>query len=183
LVHCKTVQRQPAEFAEVKGLGPAKFTQLQAVMELARRAILEELQAGSMLSSPRAVKNICAPPLARKSFESFHVLFLDVKNRLIDAKEMFRGTLTIHPVYPREVVKEALARNAASVMLAHNHPARPTQRVRPAADTGADAGAGAGGYASSTILWWPDSRSTRLPSTANWVYPMRSRVYARIHNC
>jgi DNA repair protein RadC len=47
----------------VKGLGPAKFTQLQAVMELARRAILEELQAGSMLSSPRAVKTICAPPL------------------------------------------------------------------------------------------------------------------------
>jgi DNA repair protein RadC len=110
------------EFAAVKGLGPAKFTQLQAVLELARRAILEEITAGSMLSSPRAVKEYLRVTFAGKPFESFHVLFLDVKNRLIDAKEMFRGTLTHTAVYPREVVKEALARNAASVMLAHNHP-------------------------------------------------------------
>ncbi|WP_343728997.1 DNA repair protein RadC [Duganella sp.] len=110
------------EFAAVKGLGPAKFTQLQAVMELARRAILEDIQNGSMLNSPRAVKEYLRTTFAAKPFESFHVLFLDVKNRLIDAKEMFRGTLTHTSVYPREVVKEALARNAASVMLAHNHP-------------------------------------------------------------
>jgi len=110
------------EFIAVKGLGPAKFTQLQAVLELARRAILEEITAGSMLSSPRAVKEYLRTTFAGKPFESFHVLFLDVKNRLIDAKEMFRGTLTHTAVYPREVVKEALARNAASVMLAHNHP-------------------------------------------------------------
>jgi DNA repair protein RadC len=110
------------EFAAVKGLGPAKFTQLQAVLELARRAILEEITTGSMLSSPRAVKEYLRTTFAGKPFESFHVLFLDVKNRLIDAKEMFRGTLTHTAVYPREVVKEALARNAASVMLAHNHP-------------------------------------------------------------
>lgn len=110
------------EFSDVKGLGPAKFTQLQAVLELARRAILEEITAGSMLSSPHAVKEYLRITFAGKPFESFHVLFLDVKNRLIDAKEMFRGTLTHTAVYPREVVKEALARNAASVMLAHNHP-------------------------------------------------------------
>ncbi|WP_373988598.1 DNA repair protein RadC [Duganella sp. BuS-21] len=110
------------EFAAVHGLGPAKFAQLQAVMELARRAILEEIQGGAMLSSPRAVKDYLRTVFAGKSFESFHVLFLDVKNRLIDAREMFRGTLTHTSVYPREVVKEALARNAASVMLAHNHP-------------------------------------------------------------
>lgn len=110
------------EFVAVKGLGPAKFTQLQAVLELARRALLEEITAGSMLSSPRAVKEYLRITFAGKPFESFHVLFLDVKNRLIDAKEMFRGTLTHTAVYPREVVKEALARNAASVMLAHNHP-------------------------------------------------------------
>jgi DNA repair protein RadC len=110
------------EFAAMHGLGPAKFAQLQAVMELARRAILEEVTAGDMLSSPRAVKQYLRTTFAGKPFESFHVLFLDVKNRLIDAKEMFRGTLTHTAVYPREVVKEALARNAASVMLAHNHP-------------------------------------------------------------
>jgi DNA repair protein RadC len=110
------------EFAAVHGLGPAKFAQLQAVMELARRAIREEVTAGDMLSSPHAVKEYLRTAFAGKPFESFHVLFLDVKNRLIDAKEMFRGTLTHTAVYPREVVKEALARNAASVMLAHNHP-------------------------------------------------------------
>jgi DNA repair protein RadC len=110
------------DVAAVKGLGPAKFTQLQAVMELARRAMLEEMQAGCMLGSPRAVKEYLRSAFAARSFESFHVLFLDVKNRLIDAKEMFRGTLTHTSVYPREVVKEALARNAASVLLAHNHP-------------------------------------------------------------
>ncbi|MYM35363.1 DNA repair protein RadC [Duganella sp. FT94W] len=110
------------EFAALHGLGPAKFAQLQAVMELARRAILEEITAGATLGSPRAVKEYLRTTFAGKPFESFHVLFLDVKNRLIDAKEMFRGTLTHTAVYPREVVKEALARNAASVMLAHNHP-------------------------------------------------------------
>ena len=111
------------EFSAVKGLGPAKYTQLQAVMELARRAIKEEVRtSANALNSPRAVKEYLHIALAGKPFESFHVLFLDVKNRLIEAKEMFRGTLTHTSVYPREVVREALARNAASVMLAHNHP-------------------------------------------------------------
>lgn len=110
------------EFSLVHGMGPAKFAQLQAVMELARRALLEEIRQGVMLGSPKAVKDYLRVAFAGKSFESFHVLFLDVKNRLIDSRELFRGTLTHTSVYPREVVKEALARNAASVMLAHNHP-------------------------------------------------------------
>ena len=110
------------EFSAIHGLGPAKFAQLQAVMELARRAMLEEMKAGATLSSPRAVKDFLRLSFSGKTCESFHVLFLDVKNRLIDSKELFRGTLTHTSVYPREVVKEALARNAASVMLAHNHP-------------------------------------------------------------
>jgi DNA repair protein RadC len=110
------------EFSSIHGLGPAKFAQLQAVMELARRAMMEEMKAGVTLASPRAVKEYLRLVFTGKPFESFHVLFLDVKNRLIEAKEMFRGTLTHTSVYPREVVKEALARNAASVMLAHNHP-------------------------------------------------------------
>lgn len=110
------------EFCALHGMGMAKFAQLQAVMELARRAIREQLQAGITLSSPRAVKEFLRMSFHGKTCESFHVLFLDVKNRLIDAKELFRGTLTHTSVYPREVVKEALGRNAASVMLAHNHP-------------------------------------------------------------
>ncbi|MGB9988571.1 RadC family protein [Pseudoduganella rhizocola] len=110
------------EFAAVPGIGGAKFAQLQAVMELARRALSEELKAGAALSSPQAVKTYLRAALAGKRHESFHVLFLDVKNRLIEARELFRGTLTHTSVYPREVVREALARNAAAVMLAHNHP-------------------------------------------------------------
>ena len=111
-----------AEFSAIHGLGAAKYAQLQAVMELARRAIEEQLKSGCTLSSPQAVKEYLRMLFSGKSCESFHVLFLDVKNRLMCAKEMFRGTLTHTSVYPREVVKEALARNAASVMLAHNHP-------------------------------------------------------------
>ncbi len=111
-----------ADFSAVHGLGEAKFAQLQAVMELARRAMLEEIKAGQTLGSPKAVKEYLRLLFRGQARESFHVLFLDVKNRLIDIQELFRGTLTHTSVYPREVVKEALARNAASVMLAHNHP-------------------------------------------------------------
>lgn len=110
------------EFTAIPGLGSAKFAQLQAVMELARRALSEDLRTGEPLSSPQTVKTYLQAAMSGKRHESFHVLFLDVKNRLIEARELFRGTLTHTSVYPREVVREALARNAAAVMLAHNHP-------------------------------------------------------------
>jgi DNA repair protein RadC len=110
------------DFSVVNGLGPAKFAQLQAVMELARRALGEQLQAGVTLSSPQAVKQYLQLLLGIKPYESFAVLFLDVKNRLIASEELFRGTLTHTSVYPREVVKAALSHNAASIILAHNHP-------------------------------------------------------------
>lgn len=111
-----------ADFASVKGLGPAKFAQLQAVFELARRALGEELQAGVQLNAPKAVKDYLQLMLSNKDHEAFLVLFLDAQNRLLAADEMFRGTLTRASVYPREVVKAALAHNAAAVILAHNHP-------------------------------------------------------------
>lgn len=81
-------------FSAVHGMGSAKFAQLQAVMELARRAMVEELQAGQVLNSPQAVKDYLRLCLAHLTHEAFHVLFLDVKNRLICSEEMFRGTLT-----------------------------------------------------------------------------------------
>lgn len=111
-----------ADFSQMHGLGPAKYAQLQAVMELARRSLSEELKVGEVLGSPQAVKQYLQLLLAKKPYESFAVLFLDVKNRLIAADELFRGTLMHTSVYPREVVKAALAHNAASVILAHNHP-------------------------------------------------------------
>jgi DNA repair protein RadC len=110
------------DFCGINGLGPAKYAQLQAVLELARRALAEELTTGAALSSPKAVTHYLQLLFNGKAHESFVVLFLDVKNRLIEADEMFRGTLTQASVYPREIVKAALARNAAGVILAHNHP-------------------------------------------------------------
>ncbi len=110
------------QFSQIRGLGPAKFAQLQAVMELARRALAEQLSTGHVLGSPDAVKQYLRIHLSKKDHEAFLVLFLDVKNRLLACELMFRGTLTHTSVYPREVVKAALAHNAAGVILAHNHP-------------------------------------------------------------
>lgn len=110
------------DFSVLHGLGPAKFAQLQAVLELARRAVGEELEAGITLSAPQAVRHYLQLYFATKSHECFMVLFLDVGNRLITAEEMFRGTLTHASVYPREVVRQALRVNAASIILSHNHP-------------------------------------------------------------
>lgn len=110
------------DFSRLDGLGPAKYAQLQAVIELARRAIAEDIRSGEVLDSPGAVKQYLQLLLARRAYESFAVLFVDVKNRLIACEELFRGSLTHTSVYPREVVKAALSHNAASVILAHNHP-------------------------------------------------------------
>jgi len=109
-------------FSAINGLGPAKYAQLQAVLELARRSLAEDMQAGATLNSPKTVTQYLQLLLGGKAHESFAVLFLDVKNRLIACEELFRGTLTQASVYPREVVKSALAHNAAGVILAHNHP-------------------------------------------------------------
>lgn len=119
-----------SDFSVIKGLGPAKFAQLQAVFELARRALGEELQSGVLLNAPKTVKEYLQLTLGNKDHEAFLVLFLDAQNRLLASEEMFRGTLTRASVYPREVVKAALAHNAAGVILAHNHPsgvAEPSQ--------------------------------------------------------
>jgi DNA repair protein RadC len=110
------------DFSSVHGLGMAKFTQFQAVLELSRRALAEEMKQGDLLSSPAAVKQYLQLLLANRSYESFAVLFLDAKNRLIATEELFRGTLTHANVYPREVVKAAMSFNAAALILAHNHP-------------------------------------------------------------
>jgi DNA repair protein RadC len=111
-----------ASFSLIHGLGPAKFAQLQAVLELANRALAEQLKENCMLNSPQVVKHYLQLLIGNKSFETFVVLFLDVKNRLIHSEELFRGSLTHASVYPREIVKRALHHNCAAVILAHNHP-------------------------------------------------------------
>lgn len=110
------------ELSSINGLGSAKYAQLQAILELSRRTLAENLQQGNTLSSPLDVRHYLQALFQGKMHEAFVVLFLDVRNRMICAEQMFRGTLTHTSVYPREVVKAALSNNAASVILAHNHP-------------------------------------------------------------
>jgi len=110
------------DFSSLHGLGAAKYAQLQAVLELARRVLSEELRSGTLLNSPQAVKQYLQLLFQGKAHEAFVVLFLDVKNCLIAAEELTRGTISHANVYPREVVKAALTHNASTLILAHNHP-------------------------------------------------------------
>ena len=110
------------EVDAVPGVGVARYAQIAAVMELARRALAEEMKARDSLASPAAVRGYLRLRMQDLGHECFYCVFLDAQNRVIAADELFRGTLTQTSVYPREVVKHALARNAAAVILAHNHP-------------------------------------------------------------
>jgi DNA repair protein RadC len=126
----------------VRGMGEAKYVQLQAVLEMARRAIHEEIKQADSLASPRAVRDYLRLTLARLPHEVFVAVYLSAQNRVIAVDELFRGTLTQTSVYPREVVKRALAHNAASVIFAHNHPSgepTPSQADRLLTRTLADA--------------------------------------------
>jgi DNA repair protein RadC len=115
---------------QVKGLGSAKRAQFSAVIELARRSIKEDLKAGTALTSPGAVRDYLRLALGALSHEVFICIWLDAQHRAIRFQEAFQGTLTQTSVYPREIVKAALANNAAAVIFAHNHPsgvAQPSQ--------------------------------------------------------
>ncbi|WP_457279582.1 RadC family protein [Polaromonas sp. P5_D5] len=120
----------PEALKSIKGLGPAKRAELVAVLELSRRALAEKLREKTLFDTPQAVRDYLQLQLGSRPHEIFAVLFLDSQHRLIVLEELFRGTLTQTSVYPREVVVRALALNAASVVLAHNHPsgtARPSR--------------------------------------------------------
>jgi DNA repair protein RadC len=110
------------EVAGIRGFGVAKYAQLKAVLELVRRALIEDIGERDSLSSPRAVCDFLQLTLGGLAHEVFWALFLDSQNRLLASEELFRGTLTQTSVYPREVVKCALRHNAAGVIFAHNHP-------------------------------------------------------------
>ena len=119
-----------ADLSGIRGLGPAKRAQFEAVIELARRSIAQGLKEKSALTSPGAVRDYLRLALGGRPHEVFVCLWLDAQHRVIDFEEPFRGTLTQTSVYPREIVKAALARNAAAVIFAHNHPsgaAQPSQ--------------------------------------------------------
>jgi DNA repair protein RadC len=117
----------PDDLKKVKGLGPAKRAEILAVLELARRAVAQRLQERTVLADPAAVKQFLQLNLAHRKHEVFMVCFLDAQNKLIEAEELFQGTLSQTSVYPREVVLKALHHHAAAVVLAHNHPSGSVQ--------------------------------------------------------
>ena len=116
------LQASSADLSRVKGLGPAKRAELIAVLELARRAMAQQLMQRTVLDGAATVKAYVQLHLAHKQHEVFAVLFLDSQHQLIALEELFRGTLSQTSVYPREVVLRALHHHCAAVILAHNHP-------------------------------------------------------------
>lgn len=124
------VSASAASFCRLQGLGPGKYAQIQAGLELARRHLAEPLKRDGPLTSPAAVRDFLHARLRDLPYEVFCCLYLDNRNRLISFEELFRGTIDGASVHPREVVRQALAHNAAALILAHNHPsgvAEPSQ--------------------------------------------------------
>lgn len=132
------------DFCRAKGLGEAKYAQLQATLEMSKRYLNEEIAGRDVLTSPEATRNYLKSRLWGYPHEVFACLFLDNRHRVIEYRELFRGTIDGASVHPREVVREAMRTNAAAVIFAHNHPSgiaepsqadlRITQRLREALD-------------------------------------------------
>jgi DNA repair protein RadC len=138
----KLIAADRQRFCAEPGLGPTRFAELQAAIEISRRQLTEKMRVGPSLGSPRATQDFLTAKLRDLEHEVFCCLYLDKRHRLIEFQELFRGTIDGASVHPREIVKLALQRNSAAVIVAHNHPsgvAEPsqadeliTQRIREA---------------------------------------------------
>ncbi len=109
-------------FCKGRGLGEAKFAQLQAVLEMNRRYLGHMLAQGSVMDNPETVQQYLIAQLRHQSREVFACLFLDNKHAVLGFEILFRGSINSAAVHPREVLKKALAYNAAAVIFSHNHP-------------------------------------------------------------
>lgn len=121
----------PAEFETHPGIGAARAALLIAVTELARRALAEEVDERLRIGSPGAVEDFLRLKIGTREHEVFVTLYLDARHGVIDVEESARGSLTRMAVYPREIVRRALALNAAALIVAHNHP---SGAVQPSAE-------------------------------------------------
>lgn len=127
------LQADVEAFCAAPGLGPAAYCQLQAVLELSRRYLLEEIQRGAGLCSAAEARQFLQASLRDRQREQFACLFLDSQHRVIRYEALFHGTLDSASVYPREVLRRCIELNAAAVIFAHNHPsgvAEPSQADR-----------------------------------------------------
>lgn len=127
----KLLEASPRQFCQAPGLGQAKFALLQAVLEMARRHLYEELAAKEVLHNSAETKLYFAAKLRHQSREVFACLFLDNQHRILAYEELFHGSINQAHIHPREVVKRSLYHNAAAVILAHNHP---SGSVKPSQD-------------------------------------------------
>ena len=116
------LERDPAELAALPGLGPARACQLAAALELCNRYLAAGLERGEALTDPAAAGRYFAQRLRGRPYEVFAALFLDTRHRALAFEELFRGTIDGAEVHPREVVRRALAHNAAALIVGHNHP-------------------------------------------------------------
>ncbi|GBL58791.1 DNA repair protein RadC [Pseudomonas citronellolis] len=121
------LEADQASFSSHLGLGRAKYAQLQAVLEMARRHLAEQLRRDSALESPQAVRDFLKARLRHEAHEVFACLFLDGRHRVLAFEVLFHGSIDSASVYPRQVVKRALAHNAAALILSHNHPSGITE--------------------------------------------------------
>jgi DNA repair protein RadC len=112
----------PAELSRTKGVGPARAARLLAALEIGRRYLGAPIEPRSALGAPADAARFLKAKLLDLPHEVFCCLFLDTRHRLIRYEELFRGTIDGATVYPREVVKRALANNASAVIVGHNHP-------------------------------------------------------------
>ncbi|GGK24369.1 RadC family protein [Aliivibrio fischeri] len=129
----KLLSSDENEFCSHKGLGTAKFAQLQAVVEMTERYLFEKIEKEDALTSPEHTKRYLTRMLRDRHREAFYVLFLDNQHRVLKGEILFEGTIDAAAVYPREVVKRSIDYNAAAIILAHNHPsgvAEPSQADR-----------------------------------------------------
>ena len=115
-----------ATFCQSKGMGQAKYVQLQAVIEMSRRFLSEKMARGEEITNPKLVQQYFLSRLRGYPYEVFACLFLDNRHRIIQYEELFTGTIDGASVHPREVVRKALHHNAAAVIFAHNHPSGAT---------------------------------------------------------
>jgi len=131
-----------AQFCEHLGLGPAKFAQLNAVLEMSKRYYQHDLSKKIVLTSSSAASDYLNQLLKHLPYEVFMVIYLDSQHQLISCDELFRGTINAANVYPRELVREVMKHNATAVILAHNHPsgiAQPSDADRRITDRIVDA--------------------------------------------
>ena len=109
-------------FTSCRGLGKAKYAQLQAVLELSKRHLLERIDRGDEITSPAAIRRFLQIQLRGQEREIFYGVFLDNRHRILRSEALFLGTINSATVHIREIVKLALGCNAAAVIVAHNHP-------------------------------------------------------------